>query len=155
VVWAVDGGSVVIYVDGQPAANVGMNTNAFQGDGANALPLTIGGDANGAFFNGPIDEVAVYDHALSAEQVLAHYRAGGGVTPPTITTVVSPPPNDFGWRNAPVTVTFNCAPATLALASCTAPITLADDGVGQLARGSAVDAAGNQVSATVGGINVD
>ena len=40
--------------------------------------LTIGAHAggNGAGFTGAIDEVAVYDHVLSAEQVLAHHEAG-------------------------------------------------------------------------------
>jgi hypothetical protein len=33
------------------------------------------------FFAGSMDEVAVYDHALSASRVLAHYRVGEGEAP--------------------------------------------------------------------------
>jgi hypothetical protein len=34
------------------------------------------GSAASSFFNGALDEVAVYNHALSAAQVLAHYTKG-------------------------------------------------------------------------------
>jgi Concanavalin A-like lectin/glucanases superfamily len=33
---------------------------------------------NHEWFQGAIDEVAVYDYALSADQVAAHYAAGTG-----------------------------------------------------------------------------
>lgn len=34
------------------------------------------------FFDGAIDEVAIYDYALTAEQILEHYRIGGSVKIP-------------------------------------------------------------------------
>jgi hypothetical protein len=42
---------------------------------ANAL---IGADSAGDFFAGQLDEVAVYDHALSAERVAVHHNLGIG-----------------------------------------------------------------------------
>ena len=51
----------------------------------NAFPFNIGGggifDAlavNGNYFNGQIDEVALFDRALSAEQVRSLYMLGSG-----------------------------------------------------------------------------
>src|SRR5207244_5419021 len=48
----------------------------------NTFPFNIGGGgvfdaigANGNYFNGQIDEVAVFDKALSAEQIAAQYAA--------------------------------------------------------------------------------
>lgn len=68
------GAMVHIYVDGTEPAH-GAYTATTCADTAN--PLLIGGDWNvGQFFNGAIDEAAVYPFALSPERVLAHYRAG-------------------------------------------------------------------------------
>jgi hypothetical protein len=42
--------------------------------------FAVGGDTGGPFspFNGTVDEVAVYDHALSHDRILAHYHLGSG-----------------------------------------------------------------------------
>jgi YD repeat-containing protein len=69
-----DGSTGRIYVDGA------LETSLPQSD---TLPLytsaaSIGYDlANGQFFPGSIDEVAVYASALSADRVSAHYSASG------------------------------------------------------------------------------
>lgn len=61
-------------------------------DGARFHDSFTGG--NGNFFDGTIDEVAVYSEALSAARILAHYRSGTGVadSAPTI-SFVSPAAN--------------------------------------------------------------
>ena len=59
----------------------------------------VGGDntwgSSSAYFNGTIDEVAVYSTVLNATRVAAHYTAGGGVLPvnanPTSTFTASCP----------------------------------------------------------------
>jgi hypothetical protein len=38
--------------------------------------INIGRDPSGQYFNGGLDEVAVYGYALSPARVLAHYLAG-------------------------------------------------------------------------------
>ncbi len=64
-----DGSSLKIYVDGIPKAEVtsvgysGVNYNAY-----------IGCDSSYAFFNGVIDDVRVYNRALSEEELLQLYR---------------------------------------------------------------------------------
>jgi hypothetical protein len=46
------------------------------GPAENSNALTIGGTADGfGYFNGAIDEVAIYDHVLTPERVAAHYDA--------------------------------------------------------------------------------
>ncbi len=66
-----DGSSLKIYVDGIPKAEVssvgcsGVNYNAY-----------IGCDSSYAFFNGIIDDVRVYNRALSGGEIWALYQAG-------------------------------------------------------------------------------
>ena len=79
-----DGTRIITYVDGILRASSNFvaaprpNTNT-------AIPLTFGSRADGADgafeYNGTIDEAAVYDVALSASQIMAHYRAGTNVSP--------------------------------------------------------------------------
>ena len=75
----VAGNTKRFYVNGTLA---GSSTTAFALN--TARPLRIGGGANedlGAyFFNGEVDEVAVYGTALSAQRIAAHYAAGVGNT---------------------------------------------------------------------------
>jgi hypothetical protein len=71
-----DGTHFVLYLNGQagtPVANaVGMPSYS-----ADAL---IGADLDGDHFNGLIDEVAVYNHPLSAARVQLHYDLGTGAS---------------------------------------------------------------------------
>lgn len=65
--------------------------------------------------------------------------------PPTVTFgAPTPPPNANGWYGLPS-----------GIANVTKPITLASDGAGQSASGTATDMADNSASATVSGINID
>jgi len=75
-----DGTEKRFYVDGMQVAagNVAITPNP-------AAPLRIGAGASEGsgnyFFNGLIDEVAVYDHVLTAEQLGTRYRTGALATP--------------------------------------------------------------------------
>ena len=71
-----DGLDLVVYVNGE---SQGSQTAAFSIAGAVA-DFVVGAEAggNGNFLSGTIDEVAVYDHALSADRVLRHYQTGIG-----------------------------------------------------------------------------
>ncbi len=75
-------------------------------------------------------------------------------TPPTVSGVV-PAANGNGWYNAPVSVSWQCADALSGIATCSPSTTLATDGAGQSAAGSATDIAGNSTNASVDGINID
>ena len=74
---------------------------------------------------------------------------------PTIFGSASPDPNGYGWRNQAVTVHFDCYDGLSGLASCTADATLAGEGANQSVAGTATDNAGNQVSTTVGNVDID
>lgn len=93
---------------------------------ANTVPLTIGlsdpsfdylhPEYNGHHvmkFHGLIDEVMIFNRALTATEIAATYTAGGAgmcevgpldTTPPTTTATPSPRPNPNGWNNTTVTV---------------------------------------------------
>jgi hypothetical protein len=76
VVAAYDGNSMTVYVNGAAEQTL---TATFPIAGA-MNHFVIGAEAGGAedFFDGALDEVAVYDHVLSATRVTAHYLAGTG-----------------------------------------------------------------------------
>jgi Concanavalin A-like lectin/glucanases superfamily len=63
---------VKLYVDG--ADVIGSVTNLTMSD--NTLPLAIGQSSSSAYFNGSIDEVALFNAPLTAMQVSAHCAAG-------------------------------------------------------------------------------
>jgi len=78
-------------------------------------------------------------------------------TPPTVTSVRTPPANANGWNNTNVTVSFQCADnlSGLAAGSPPAPTILSTEGANQSVTGTCTDVAGNSVSSTVSGINID
>jgi len=63
-------------------------------------------------------------------------------TPPLITATITPAPNENGWNNSDVTVTFTCNDALSGIAFCPAPITVTTEGAEQVFSGTAVDKAG-------------
>jgi hypothetical protein len=65
---------MVIYVNGEPQ---GTQTASFSIAGAMA-DFVVGAEAGGTgnYFAGTLDEVAVYDHALTVDRIKAHYAAG-------------------------------------------------------------------------------
>ena len=78
-------------------------------------------------------------------------------TPPTITGARTPTANANGWNNSTVTVSFQCADTLsgLAAGSPPAPTILSREGAGQSVSGTCTDVAGNSVTSTVSGINID
>lgn len=70
-VWTNDGTTTNLYLDGA------LDKTAAQARVANTDVITIGRDtANGEYWNGSLDEVAIYSSVLSLAQVQSHYRAG-------------------------------------------------------------------------------
>ncbi|HEV8280698.1 MAG TPA: LamG-like jellyroll fold domain-containing protein [Candidatus Limnocylindrales bacterium] len=64
-----------LYVNGRPVAS----TFASAAPGTGAAAFEIGSNSNGTagtFFDGSIDEVALYDRALSPAEIAGHYREG-------------------------------------------------------------------------------
>ncbi len=79
VVAVYDGNVMTLYVNGVAEA---METASFPIAGA-THDFVVGAEVGGAedFFEGELDEVAVYDHALAESRVSAHYLAGTGQGP--------------------------------------------------------------------------
>jgi hypothetical protein len=73
VVGTFDGTTQRLYVNGTQVASAALSGSAT----TTTTPLVIGSwDGGSEFFNGTIDEPAVYGSVLSATRVAAHYRAG-------------------------------------------------------------------------------
>ena len=68
-------GDLSLYIDGELKASRNLGTGLAITSSNN--PLYIGFDAGGPnrYFDGLIDHVAVYDYALSAEQIRSHFAA--------------------------------------------------------------------------------
>jgi hypothetical protein len=73
VVVTFDGSLLCLYVDGVLEASTSTSVALID----HAFPLTVGQQADGGSrFQGDLDEVAIWDRALSAGEVSAHYDAG-------------------------------------------------------------------------------
>ncbi len=69
-------------------------------------------------------------------------------TAPAITASPDVAPNANGWNNTTIVISFTCHDALSGIATCTGPLTLNNEGIGQIATGTATDNAGNSASAT-------
>ncbi|HRY50245.1 MAG TPA: immunoglobulin domain-containing protein [Candidatus Paceibacterota bacterium] len=80
VVGVYDGANAYVYVNGQQAATASVPAYVPGTDG----PFYIGGRSDAAYWwSGQADEVAFYDKALSASEILAHYQNGVSASPST------------------------------------------------------------------------
>ncbi len=75
-------------------------------------------------------------------------------TAPTVDASVDRAPNGNGWYNGDVTVTFSASDALSGIGTTSAGTTLGE-GIAQSYTGTATDAAGNNASDSVAGINID
>jgi hypothetical protein len=74
VVATYDGATGVVYVDGVSTVALAVDI----GDSTGGAATTIGnGTGGGSPLGGTLDELAVYDRALTAAEVVAHFQAGG------------------------------------------------------------------------------
>ena len=72
----VTGGIVRLYIDGALAATSGSITTTLTLATTHPLEIARRFDGTPAFFNGTIDDVALYATALPVARILAHYTAG-------------------------------------------------------------------------------
>jgi len=78
VVLTYDGANLILYIDGVIGSSAPLVTTPSSGNSG----IRIGRRADGTadYYKGCIDEVAIYNRALSADEIKAHYE--GGITPP-------------------------------------------------------------------------
>ncbi len=69
-------------------------------------------------------------------------------TLPTVNAEVLPPPNESGWNNSDVTVSFECNDALSGIATCAAPVSVATETDNHVANGDGEDRAGNRNTAS-------
>jgi hypothetical protein len=74
---------------------------------------------------------------------------------PVITFANRTPPNANGWNRSDVPVRWNCADALSGVVQPVAVVTVTTEGANQSATGTCTDRAGNTVSNTQAGINLD
>jgi hypothetical protein len=98
-----DGTNIKCYLNG-----VEKDTNQISAIKSGNSTLFMGQDGWGNIFNGVVDEVKIYNRALSAEEIGEDYDAGlEDIMPPTTTYDITPTPNEDGWNNVtPVMVAF-------------------------------------------------
>ncbi len=85
------------FIDGQLVKTLAVVANF--SNAVNALPVTIGGKSTGDFLRGVIDEVSLYNRALSEAEIQSIYNAsssGKCVPPPCVT----PPSGLVSWWKA-------------------------------------------------------
>lgn len=99
--WNHAAGTSFLYLDG-----VLIGRGAWVGAGEPAAPTLIGvWNGVGNYWNGSIDEVAIYHTALTGDRVLAHYLAGMGsswVTSPYSQAVLADNPSSYWHLDDPV-----------------------------------------------------
>jgi len=76
-------------------------------------------------------------------------------TPPVLTVTKSPQPNQNGWNDVAVTVTFACSDPLSGVASYSVPSTTSTEGRDQSVTGTCIDKAGNTDFLKTSNINVD
>jgi len=70
-------------------------------------------------------------------------------TPPVLTIAENPPPNANGWNNTDVIVSFVAVDTLSGVGMVSGPVTVTQEGAGQVVTGSATDVAGNLVTGSV------
>jgi hypothetical protein len=67
-----DGSTVKLYIDGSQVASANAGTISY---GAGGIAIGRDGDYSGAYFNGLIDNLSIYNRALSGQEVQELYNA--------------------------------------------------------------------------------
>jgi YD repeat-containing protein len=98
-----DGTCMRLYINGIQVSSIAICGQI----NAHAEPLRIGGDAPDAYFAGMLDEISIYNIALTAAEILNHYEAA---SQPAVPTVVEAVTSTDGTK---VLLTFNKEMASL------------------------------------------
>jgi hypothetical protein len=92
VAWTYDQSAMKLYVNGQPVAT---NVIGAKPIATSSSTLRISGDDNNhVYFDGLVDEVSLYNRALSGEEIAAIYNAFGAGKCLTVPPVITIPPTN-------------------------------------------------------------
>ena len=102
IVFTHDGSGCALFIDGKQKSKI---TNRPISLVSSDLPVTIGAEGNGngliRFFLGCLDDIRIYNRALSAEEVKTLYefeKAKGQPEPTTVDQISPPHPNAIEWN---------------------------------------------------------
>ena len=87
---------IIPYVDGRPVAFEKLDSGTGAGNFAKSTLYFMSRAASSLFGAGTLDEVAIYDRALGAEEIAQQYYANGADRPPTASFAASPNPAPSG-----------------------------------------------------------
>lgn len=87
-VWVINGSSYNFYVDG---TSIGTGTMSYPSGSAGSAESDLGGNNIGSFMRGYIDELYVWNRALTSGDVTALYNSGAGSQYPYATNVTASP----------------------------------------------------------------
>lgn len=126
-------------------------TDALSGiAGSAAAEVTLGAEGANQAATMPFTDLAGNSAAATVDGINID------LTPPTIAGAADRAPNQHGWYNAAVTVTFTCDDALSGIDTCGPDATVIGEEGADLSRtGVATDRAGNIAQASVGSINID
>lgn len=110
-------------------------------------PATVNQEAANQAVSG-----AIYDKAGNSNSIAVTINLDK--TAPVINATVTPLPNENGWHDNDVTVTFTCTDENSGVAVCPEPILISSEGANQVISGTVEDVAGNSSSVSVT-INLD
>jgi PKD repeat protein len=83
---------IIPYVDGQPVSYEKLNSGTGAGAFANSTLYFMSRAASSLFGKGSLDEVALYNRALTSAEIAAHYQASRNNQPPTASFTASGSP---------------------------------------------------------------
>jgi RHS repeat-associated protein len=92
---------VNLYVDGSSASTVPSPGTTYYGTTPGGIAIGRDGDFDGSYFNGSIDEVAIYPTVLSLQRITAHYQAAASAPPAPQWTAPS-----VGYQNGELDLAF-------------------------------------------------
>jgi hypothetical protein len=101
--------NVTLYVDGHLVATVYVAPNSGLFKGAAATPIILGARSNTKLgdtqFEGSMNDAAVFNQAITADQVIALYQAAGYVVTPYLELLGQSPPTNLVYQaNSTVTI---------------------------------------------------
>ncbi len=102
-----DGTTRRIYLDGVQVAQDTPGTN-----GAAAANFRIGSTNNGEFFIGTLDDVAIYNHALSVSEVQSLASGGSPLSGPSIQSFTATPGTAYEGQNVTLSWSVDTANVT-------------------------------------------
>ncbi len=117
--------------------------------------VNIGSSTTNSFTDTTLPSDGTYSYYVTAVNASGESSPSNTIsvladtTPPTITYTVNPIANSNNYNTGNVLVTFHCSDAGSGVATCTSPVTVPNEGVGQSVTGMSTDNAGNTATVQV------